>query len=332
MPHDRSSTPVSLARSASRRMRGYLKRLFDGQPAVQEQPKNKHLWSIGLYSGSSPFDLAPDGRFPNPVVTRDLVTDISAGFVADPFLVDASGAWHMYFEAYNRRTRNGEIAYATTTDLAEWTYGSVVLREPFHLSYPHVFTWQRTYYMIPETHQTRTIRLYRADDFPHKWSFVHTLMSGQRFADTTLIRRDGRWWLFTETSATMKHDTLRLFSSDDLFGTWTEHPASPLRMDDPHGARPGGSLVSLGASVVRYAQDCSPRYGLSINAFEITTLTTTQYAEVAAPANPLLGPSGMGWNEAGMHHVDAHELAPGQWIAAVDGWRHATAADIFGQH
>ena len=109
-------------------------------------------------------------------------------------------------------------------------------------------------------------------------------------------------------------------------------PASPLRTDDPHGARPGGSLVSLGSTLVRYAQDCSPRYGLSINAFEITTLTTTQYAETAAPANPFLGPSGMGWNEAGMHHVDAHEQAPGQWIAAVDGWRHATAADIFGPH
>ncbi|MDE1145024.1 MAG: hypothetical protein PW843_00180 [Azospirillaceae bacterium] len=36
-------------------------------------------------------------------------------------------------------------------------------------------------------------------------------------------------------------------------------------------------------------------------------------------ANPILGPVGSGGNGKGMHHVDAHCLMPGWWIAAVDG-------------
>ncbi|MEO8335177.1 MAG: family 43 glycosylhydrolase [bacterium] len=283
-----------------------------------------------MYSGNSPLDLKPDARFPNPVLTREHVTDVSAGFVADPFLIQANGVWHMFFEVFNRRTWLGEIAVATSTDLANWQYQQVVLTEPFHISYPFVFEWKGVYYMIPETHKTRTIRLYKADVFPSKWSLVHTLLSGMRFADATLFRHDDRWWLFTETSPQMKHDTLRLYYADDLMGAWTEHPASPIIEGDARSARPGGSIVSDGHTLLRFAQVCVPRYGLSVNAFVISKLTTSEYEETPAPNNPVLAASGAGWNESGMHHVNAHRVGDGTWIAAVDGWHGATAADIAG--
>ena len=320
---------MSLVASAKQRLKGYVKRLLGREPARgPEQLRNKHLWSIGVYSGRSPLDLAPDVRYKNPVITRDHVTDVSAGFVADPFLIRSGDVWHMFFEVFNLRGRRGEVGVATSRDLSNWNYHQIVLAEPFHLSYPFVFEWMGEHYMIPETHQTRTIRLYRAEVFPTKWAFVHTLMSGTRYADTTVFRHDDRWWLFTETNPEAKHDTLRLFHADDLFGQWTEHPASPIVMGDPHTARPGGSVVSTPAGLIRYAQDCAPRYGLSVNAFEITTLTTTDYAEVPVQRNPVLSASGDGWNAAGMHHVDPHELASGRWIAAVDGWYAATAAHV----
>jgi hypothetical protein len=295
---------------------------------VEEPPKTKHLWSIGIYRGASPLTLSADPALGQPVLSRDDVTDVRASFVADPFLVRDGLRWSMFFEVLNLESGRGEIGLATSEDLAAWHYQQIVLSEPFHLSYPFVFEWEGERYMIPETHQTRSIRLYKADPFPLKWRFVQTLLSGERYADTTVFHHGGRWWLFTETSAEVKHDTLRLFSSDSLAGQWVEHPASPIVSADAHTARPAGRIVRTASGLLRFAQDCAPRYGLSVNAFEITTLTEREYVEVPVRGNPILAGSGAGWNEAGMHHVDAHELSPDRWIAAVDGWQRATKARV----
>jgi hypothetical protein len=314
------------------RLTSYLRRLFGRAPAPA-QPRNRALWSIGVFTGDSPVALAPDPAIPCPVVRREDVTDVPASFVADPFLLRTDEGWHLFFEVLNRLSGRGEIGLATSADLSRWRYERIVLAEPFHLSYPHVFEWHGVYYMVPESHQTREIRLYRADAFPRGWKHVHTLMAGLPFSDTTLFRHAHRWWLFTETSEPRKHDTLRLYHADDLFGAWTEHPASPVVQGDPLVARPAGPVVATGDGLVRFAQACAPRYGVGVNAFEITTLTTTEFAERALSATPVLGGSGIAhaWNASRMHHVDAHRLPSGRWVAAVDGAIDVTLADVTGE-
>src|SRR5262249_31319725 len=77
--------------------------------------KNKYdISSIGIYDGSSPFDLVPVEDAENPVLTRESVSDVPAVFVADPFLVKADGRWHVFFEVLNWQTDKGEIALATS--------------------------------------------------------------------------------------------------------------------------------------------------------------------------------------------------------------------------
>src|SRR5207249_786262 len=84
-------------------------------------------------------------------------------------------------------------------------------------------------------------------------------------------------------------------------------------------ARPGGRVLVLDGRPIRLAQDCSPTYGRKVRAFEITTLTPTEYREREATERPILGPSGRGWNKSGMHTLDAHRVRRGEWIACVDG-------------
>jgi len=318
----------SIVYAARRRLAGYARRLIGGPPP---QPRTKHLWSIGIYTGSSPLALGPDDAIPNPVLTRDDVTDLPASLVADPFLIRDGDAWHIFFEALDRRNGRGAIALATSGDLVRWTYRQVVLAEPFHLSYPHVFEWEGAWWMVPETHATREIRLYRATEFPLRWTLAHILASGERFADTTVFRHADRWWLFTETNPQRKHDTLRLYSADSLMGEWAEHPASPIVAGDAHAARPAGPVLATADGLVSFAQDCMPRYGVSVNAFAITTLTPSAYAERAVAANPVLRAGKEHWHSAGMHHLSAHEVTKGRWVAAVDGWYAATAADVAGE-
>src|SRR5215510_4090236 len=133
--------------------------------------------------------------------------------------------------------------------------------------------------MIPESHKAKAIRLYRARQFPTEWSYISTLLSGQRLVDSSILRYDGKWWLFTETDPDMKFDTLRLYCADDLQGPWFEHSKSPIIKGNPHTARPAGRVLAFSDKIIRYAQDCYPVYGTGVRAFEINELTATGYQE-----------------------------------------------------
>lgn len=275
------------------------------------------LWSIGIYEGESPLRLRPPEGVNNPILSCRDVADVRASFVADPFMIRVGDDWLMFFEVMNREARRGEIGLAASGDGVRWTYRQIVLREPYHLSYPHVFGWRDEYYMIPEAVQSNSVRLYRATRFPTEWAFVTTLLEGV-YADPSVFRFDGRWWMFA-CSTPYGHDTLRLYFADDLAGAWTEHPSSPIVSGNARTARPGGRVLVMGDRVVRFSQDCYALYGNSVRAFEISELTTAGYREREAGAGPILAASGAGWNGAGMHHVDAHLKRDGQWIACVDG-------------
>ncbi|NIR67375.1 MAG: hypothetical protein GWO10_27260, partial [candidate division Zixibacteria bacterium] len=79
------------------------------------------------------------------------------------------------------------MAVATSTNTRSWKYQQVILDETFHLSYPYVFKWQDEFYMIPETFETDSIRLYRASNFPNEWEFVETLVDGKDFVDPSIV-------------------------------------------------------------------------------------------------------------------------------------------------
>ncbi|WHZ21014.1 MAG: hypothetical protein OJF47_000126 [Nitrospira sp.] len=229
--------------------------------------------------------------------------------------------WHMFFEVYNYDADRGEIGWATSPEGVSWTYRQIVLREPFHLSYPYVFEWQNRYYMVPESHQTKQIRLYEATRFPTDWICTDVLLSGYQYNDSSPFRHGGYWWLFSETNPALTHDTLRLYYAKNLRGPWLEHPCSPVIQGNPHIARPAGRVVVMSDRVIRFAQDCFPTYGTSVRAFEIVDLTPTSYREHPLSQGEVVGPSWRFWTQGGMHHVDPHRLDSDRWIASVDGWR-----------
>jgi len=227
--------------------------------------------------------------------------------------------WYLFFEVMNRETGKGQIGLATSQNGLTWTYQRIVLKEPFHLSYPYVFEFDGEYYMIPESCQTKSIRLYKASSFPTQWSFLKTLVCGGYFADPSIFRYDRSWWLYVDTSPTMNHDTLSLYRAAELTGPWVEHPKSPIVRGNPHGARPAGRVMVLGDRIIRYAQDCFPAYGTQVRAFEVSELTAKRYQERGV-MDPVLTASGRGWNASGSHHIDPHMMNGGHWMACVDGF------------
>ena len=152
-------------------------------------------------------------------------------------MVRAGDTWHMFFEVLNAQTGRGEIGLATSRDGFGWTYRQIVLRESFHLSYPHVFEWNNAYYMIPETLHPKAVRLYKAVPFPDKWSHVATLLDLEG-VDPSPFRFDGYWWMFV-CYPPKQNDTLRLYFAAELAGPWTEHPQSPIVAANKNAAWPG---------------------------------------------------------------------------------------------
>lgn len=253
------------------------------------------------------------------------VTDVPARFVADPFWVHDNSSWLMFFEVWNGNTRRGEIGLASSTDALNWRYQGIVLREHFHLSYPYVFKAHDRYYMLPETRQAHSVRLYEALDFPHKFRPHSTLLEGD-FADPSILFFDNTWWLFVLEGT----DSLELYYADELHGPWMRHPKSPLIHHDKERARPGGRIIQDRGALIRLAQNCVPFYGHQLRAFQIEVLTRDEYCESECSFSPVLSPQNDGWCNHAMHHADPIEVSPGVWIACVDGATivPATEADI----
>jgi hypothetical protein len=291
-----------------------LRRLYTG--ARSHFPfERKNVFSIGMYSGTSPLHLTP---FPtNPVFSARDVTDVPARYVADPFLVHYKERFYLFFEVWNLKTNNGQIGLATSDDAKRWTYQRIVLKEPFHLSYPYVFQWQGSFYMIPESGEAESIRLYVADPFPDQWSYVTTLVYGY-YVDASILKHHDKWWLLTADDRSSEIG-LYVYSAPELLGPWTGHPANPVVVSSSL-ARPGGRAFSYEGRLFRLGQDCFDTYGLSVRALEVLRLGDFEYLESEVAGGPLLEGSGSGWNASGMHHLDVQDFGRRGWVAVADGW------------
>jgi hypothetical protein len=277
-------------------------------------------FSIAIYAGPSLRELQSCSRAKNPVISRVNVTDFPISTAADPFISFVDGRWYMHFEVLNRLSSKGEIAFASSADGFDWQYGRVVLRESFHLSYPYVFEWRGDMYMVPESGRAKAVRLYRAVRFPDRWAHAATLLEGTRFVDNSLFRYENLWWMFTDSGSKSSCPVLRLFYASELTGPWREHPRSPIIDSDTQVARPAGRVIILNGRPVRFAQSVFPVYGAEVRAFEITELSPQHYRERPLSETPILRPGAEAWNSGGMHHIDAHLLPDGSWLACVDGF------------
>lgn len=278
----------------------------------------KEQWTIGIYRSNSPFHFNELQGWINPLFRAEDVTDVPAKFVADPFLIKDGKTWDLFFEVYNNATKQGDLAVATSTNTWIWKYQKVIIDEPFHLSYPYVFKADDGYYLIPESFEDNSIRLYKADQFPTKWSFVKRLVEGRDYVDNSIVYYNNKWWLFSSVTS---NDKLYLHYADSLAGPWMEHPQSPIVVGDVHKSRPSGRLLIYDGKLFRFTMDIDPPVGThQVMAYQITEITPDSYSEKLAQDAPIVSPSGSGWNGEAMHQLDPVQVDSNSWIASVDGF------------
>jgi hypothetical protein len=229
-------------------------------------------------------------------------------FWADPFIVSGSHENVIFFEEYEFAHGKGHIAALVGTGDGTFTYAGPVLKTPYHLSFPYVFQYQGDYYMCPETHQAKSIQLWRCTSWPLKWTYHKTLLTNITAVDSMLFERDGRWWLFTNLDRDGAGDPCRelhIYHSDSpLSEVWTPLPSNPV-VTGASRARNAGILFRDG-KIYRLAQtQAFDQYGRSIKLFEITALSEQGYSEnLIAELSP-----NHDLGVTGMHHLSACEDA-----------------------
>ncbi len=203
-------------------------------------------------------------------------------FWADPFAVEQEGRYFIFFEELPFRTQKGRIMVIEVFEDGDPGEPQVALDRPYHLSYPFVFDWEGSLYMMPETAANGTVEVYRCEEFPLRWRLHRVFLENISAYDATLWQDKDRWWMFVNVAepGADSSDELHLYSSMTPLGPWTAHRANPV-VSDVRSARPAGPLFSRDGVLYRPSQDCSLAYGHSVLINRVDVLRDDAYRETA---------------------------------------------------
>lgn len=235
------------------------------------------LWRVGYVRRPLTHVMGPD-----PLPAAEVVwlpePPRSFQYVADPFGIVRDGVLTVFVEAFDYRTRRGDIRYfqydATDTLLGQ----GVALAEPWHLSYPALVEDGGELYMLPEGYRSGGLNLYRCTRFPDQWEPAGRVLDAPAI-DATVVRHDGRWWMFHALPgpADQAMRELHVAWADALTGPWTAHAANPVRTGF-RDCRPGGTAFTHEGAVHLPVQDCEDGYGSRVRLLRIDELTGDRFA------------------------------------------------------
>ena len=223
-----------------------------------------------------------EGTDPLPALDGTAYTMLPgrAGFwYADPLLFRHGGKRWLFAEAMDLTTGKGRLEVCELQDdgtAGEW---EVALEENFHLSFPLVFDWNGSVWMLPECSGDHSMRLYRCRQFPTGWELVQRFPVQEELCDAILVdrRADALTILCSETKPenqlyvryrryTLRHAVQETSVLQDAEGI--ELPAAPagpyeLLPDEAYNlqhrefdltSRNAGPLFVLGEQVIHPTQ------------------------------------------------------------------------------
>ncbi len=204
-------------------------------------------------------------------------------FWADPFVIQEMGKTYIFIEELLYKEGIGKIAVIELNDDGTYKQPYSIIEKDYHLSYPYLFRDDNTLYLLPESMENGTIELYRCVEFPKVWKLEKILMKDIKALDTSILKHNNKYWMFTNIEHLNGHDMLNelhIFYADDLISdNWVAHPKNPITINQNY-ARPAGQFIHDEGRIFRPSQNCSKHYGYAITFMEILKLTEDDYQEV----------------------------------------------------
>ncbi|WP_256806140.1 MULTISPECIES: hypothetical protein [unclassified Bradyrhizobium] len=209
-----------------------------------------------------------------------VLTSHANGYLADPFPFRHQGRDYIFVEQYLNTKSRGCIAVVTADRNGTTTPPQIVVEEPHHLSYPFVFEQDGQIWMIPESGAARSVSLYRAVEFPHRWTREACLVEGIECYDTTPLQHAGAFWFFVSRRVwgSTSWDVLSIYRAESLTGVWTPQAEDPVLIDATL-SRPAGAFIRQGGRTLRPVQDCSRYYGGAVTFCQIDALDRSKFVQ-----------------------------------------------------
>lgn len=243
------------------------------------------MWNVGIVN--APIAAFLDGRYPAQIDWLPALGN--RRFVADPFAVAVTDGLQLLLEEFDFDRYQGYITTGMWRPGAGVSQYRTVIDEGVHMSYPFPLVYEGRRYCIPESHQRREVALYRMDDT--RWQKERVLIRDFAALDATVIRHDGRWWLFCTCQDDLPECKLFLWHAPDLFGPWEPHALAPVKCD-VRCSRPGGTPFIHDGQLYRPTQDSSAGYGSALSINRVLRLSADAFEEetvahIQPPANSL---------------------------------------------
>ncbi len=237
-------------------------------------------------------------------------------FAADPFLYRSGDRYTCLFEALDYQTNRGWIAEVDIPLAPGSAEARVVFRNEWHWSYPFVLDDDGQTWCIPETADANGVLLHRLT--PAGFEQEADLLPGLAVLDPSIVRHDGRFWLFcTLRDGPLLNTALHLYVADRLTGPYRPHPCNPVKLD-ARSARPAGTIFEMAGQLFRPGQDCGDDYGAALVVHRIDELSERAYRETEVARLLPQPPYG-----AGLHTLSVCD----EWLA-IDAKRYAFSPRI----
>ena len=176
-------------------------------------------------------------------------------FFADPFILNIDNEnIKVLVEDYPYYKKKGEISLLVidrkTYELKD---RKVVLEQPYHMSYPFIF-WKNdgTFWVAPEASQSGKLFCYVMNKEDNRLVDQRILLDKPAL-DSTIIKYNGKYWLFCTFRGADSNRCLNVFYSDFADGPWLPHKKNPV-VTSLTMSRPAGYMTEFDGIVFRVTQ------------------------------------------------------------------------------
>jgi len=205
--------------------------------------------------------------------TYKKVDALKGQWLADPFLYEYEGKHYLFVEQYLEGKQRAAIGVYEFVDGIP-VNNKIIIENNYHMSYPCVFYHKGKHYMIPESSANNTIDLYVCDSFPYNWSHKATLLSGEKYVDSTVFFDDETIYLLSYKSDKSGWKLVLFELSMDKY----KMQKLCEKVYSENTGRPAGFLYHEGM-LVRPSQDCRKKYGEALILNEVDVINNKSFEE-----------------------------------------------------